>query len=60
VQLYPQLDAIQAADMPQMTRFADLDDVWMSAATPQDIPVAIRQITSLMRDRHHIQPGAPG
>ena len=26
--------------MPQMTRFADLDDIWISAATPQDIPLA--------------------
>jgi ABC-type antimicrobial peptide transport system permease subunit len=59
VQLYPQQSAIQAADMPQVTRFADIDDIWISAATPQDIPVAIRQITSLMRDRHRIQPGAP-
>jgi ABC-type antimicrobial peptide transport system permease subunit len=59
VQLYPQQSAIQAADMPQMMRFADIDDIWISAATPQDIPVAIRQITSLMRDRHRIQPGAP-
>jgi ABC-type antimicrobial peptide transport system permease subunit len=59
VQLFPQQSSIQAADMPQMTRFTDLDDVWISATTPQDIPVAIRQITSLMRDRHHIQPGAP-
>jgi len=59
VQLYPQQSAIQAADMPQMTRFTDLDDVWISAASPQDIPVAIRQITALIRERHKIQPGAP-
>src|SRR5260221_3020566 len=59
VQLYPQQSSMQAIDMPQMTRFADLDDIWISAATPQDIPVAIHQITSLMRDRHHIRPGAP-
>ena len=59
VQLYPQQSAIQAADMPQMTRFTDLDDVWISAATPEDIPVAIRQITTLMRERHKIRPGAP-
>jgi macrolide transport system ATP-binding/permease protein len=58
-QLYPQQSAIQAADMPQMTRFADLDDVWVSAASPESIPVAIRQITALLRDRHHIRPGAP-
>src|SRR6202011_906650 len=40
VQLYPQQSAMQAADMPQMTRFTDLDDIWISAATPRDIPVA--------------------
>ncbi len=59
VQLYPLQSAIQAADLPQLTRFADLDDIWVSAATPQDIPVAIRQITGLLRDRHQIRPGAP-
>ncbi len=59
VQLYPQQSAIQAADMPQMTRFADLDDIFVSAASPQDIPLAIRQITSVLREQHHIRPGAP-
>jgi ABC-type antimicrobial peptide transport system permease subunit len=58
-QLYPAQSAVQAADMPQMTRFADLDDVWVSAATPQDIPVAIRQITSVLRERHRLPAGAP-
>jgi ABC-type antimicrobial peptide transport system permease subunit len=59
VQLYPQQSAIQSADMPQMTRFTDLDDVWISADSPDDIPVAIGQITTLMRERHKIQPGTP-
>jgi len=59
VQLYPQQSAVQAANMPQMTRFADLDDVYISAGSPQNIPLAIRQLTALLRDRHHIQPGAP-
>jgi ABC-type antimicrobial peptide transport system permease subunit len=58
-QLYPQQSAVQAADMPQLMRFVDLDDVWVSAASPQSIPVAIGQITSLLRDRHQIRPGAP-
>ena len=57
VSLYPQLSAAQAADTPQVTRFSDIDDIWMSANSPADIPVAIDQITSLMRERHHIQPG---
>jgi ABC-type antimicrobial peptide transport system permease subunit len=56
VQLYPQQSAVQAADTPQITRFADMDDIWMSAYTPQDIPVAVRQLTDLMRERHHIPP----
>jgi ABC-type antimicrobial peptide transport system permease subunit len=54
VQLYPQQDPIQVADTPQITRFADMDDIWMSADSPEDIPVAIRQLTVLMRERHHI------
>ena len=58
-QLYPQQSAVQAADMPQMMRFVDLDDVWVSAAAPKSIPAAIRQITGLLRDRHRIPPGAP-
>ncbi|HXR46641.1 MAG TPA: ABC transporter permease [Candidatus Limnocylindrales bacterium] len=55
VQLYPQQSAIQAADTPQVTRFSDIDDIWMSADSPQDIPKALRQVTVLMRERHHIQ-----
>jgi ABC-type antimicrobial peptide transport system permease subunit len=31
-----------------------MDDIWMSADSPEDIPVAIRQLTVLMRERHHI------
>ena len=58
-QLYPQKSASQAADLPQLMRFIDLDDIWISAATPESIPIAIRQVTALLRDRHHIQPGAP-
>jgi len=58
-QLYPQKSAVQAADLPQLMRFIDLDDIWVSAASPDSIPLAIRQISSLLRDRHHIMPGAP-
>jgi macrolide transport system ATP-binding/permease protein len=59
VQLYPAQSAIQAANTPQLTRFADLDDIWVAAGSPQNIPLVIRQATALLRDRHHIQPGAP-
>ncbi|HWY74391.1 MAG TPA: ABC transporter permease, partial [Verrucomicrobiae bacterium] len=59
VQLYPQMSAVQSVDMPQITRFADLDDVFVSAASAQEIPEAIRQIRELLRERHHIRSGLP-
>src|SRR5207249_12318059 len=43
VALYPAQSAIQAANTPQLTRFSDLDDVWVAAGSPQNIPIAIRQ-----------------
>jgi ABC-type antimicrobial peptide transport system permease subunit len=55
--LYPPQAASQAANMPQLVRFTDLDDIWVSAGTPQNIPLAIRQINAVFRDRHHIAPG---
>ncbi len=59
LQLYPQQSAIQAANTPQLTRFSDLDDIWVAAGSPENIPLAIRQVTALLRDRHHIEHGAP-
>ena len=57
--LYPPQSANQAAASPQLIRFTDLDDVWVAAGAPQNIPLAIRQVTAVLRDRHHLQPGAP-
>jgi putative ABC transport system permease protein len=34
-----------------------LDDIWASATTPDVIPAAEREITDLLRERHHIRPG---
>jgi len=52
--LYPQPSVSQIADMPQMARFADVDDIWVSVDSAQDIPLAIRQITQLLRQRHNL------
>jgi ABC-type antimicrobial peptide transport system permease subunit len=59
VQLYPQKSAAQAANRLQMTRFNDLDDIWVSATSTEEIPQAIKQITSLLRERHRLADGAP-
>ena len=57
--LYPQQSSSQATDTPQLVRFTDLDDVWVAAGSPRNIPAAIRQITAVLRDRHNIHAGAP-
>jgi len=56
--LYPPQSPNQA-NTPQLIRFPNLDDIWVSAGAPENIPLAIRQITALLRDRHHLAPGAP-
>jgi ABC-type antimicrobial peptide transport system permease subunit len=59
VQLYPQQSAAQLADRPQMVRFADIDDIWISIDSAENIPQAIRQITLLLRQRHKLGDDAP-
>jgi ABC-type antimicrobial peptide transport system permease subunit len=59
VQLYPQQSAAQLADRPQMVRFADIDDIWVSVGSKDDIQPTIRQITRLLRQRHQLQDGTP-
>jgi ABC-type antimicrobial peptide transport system permease subunit len=59
LQLYPLPSAAQAADLPQLTRFADLDDIWVSVASAQEVPLAIHEIRSLLRDRHRLLSNTP-
>jgi macrolide transport system ATP-binding/permease protein len=57
--LYPAQSAIQAADTPQPVRFISVDSIMAAARSPQEISVAVRQITQLLRERHRIRPGEP-
>ena len=59
VQLYPQQSAVQAMDMPMLKRFSDLDDIFVSAASPEEVPSAIRQITAVLRQRHRLADDQP-
>jgi ABC-type antimicrobial peptide transport system permease subunit len=59
LQLYPQQSAVQAADVILMARFTDLDDIYLSAKSPQEVPQAIRQLKELLRRRHRLADGAP-
>src|SRR5205823_390033 len=59
VQFYPQQSLAQLANTPMLLRFADLDDIYISAASPDDVPQAIDQMRALLRDRHHLREGDP-
>jgi ABC-type antimicrobial peptide transport system permease subunit len=58
-QLYPPQSAQSAANNPQLMRFADLDDIYVSARSLEEIPEAIDQITRLLHQRHRIREGQP-
>ncbi|HZE21248.1 MAG TPA: FtsX-like permease family protein, partial [Desulfobaccales bacterium] len=57
--LYPTPSATQAADTPQPVRFINVDEILTAARTTKDIPVAVKEVTELLRERHRILPGQP-
>jgi macrolide transport system ATP-binding/permease protein len=58
-QLYPLQSATQAADTPQPVRFVNVDEILTGARSTKEIPVAVKQIKELLRERHRIRPGEP-
>ena len=54
--LYPLPSASQAANTPLPVRFANVDHILVSAQSAEEIPLAMRQITGLLRERHRIHP----
>jgi ABC-type antimicrobial peptide transport system permease subunit len=54
--IYPDIDPLRAADFPQQTRFTNIDQILVRANSAEDIALAIRQITDLLHQRHHIKP----
>ncbi len=59
VSLYATQSSVQTTDLPQMVRFSDLDDIWISASTPDQVQTAMQQVTSLLRDRHKLTAEDP-
>ncbi len=57
--IYPTMDPLRLADYPQQTRFTNIDQIMVRANSPEEIQTAIRQITQLLHERHHIKPGQP-
>ena len=55
--LYPVRSDIQAADNPMPVRFTNIDQIMTAAVSTAEIPAAIQQITSTLRERHRIRSG---
>jgi ABC-type antimicrobial peptide transport system permease subunit len=56
---YPVPSALQSADTPQPVRFTNVDQILVRAESTEEIPIAIRQITQLLHERHRIHGGQP-
>src|SRR5665213_1920427 len=57
--LYPALDSTQTADAPQPIRFTNIDQILAAADGTEQVPLATRQISELLRERHRLLPGQP-
>ncbi|MCL4501934.1 MAG: ABC transporter permease [Deltaproteobacteria bacterium] len=55
-QLYPAQSATQQADTPLPVRFVNVDQIYAAGRSNQEMPAAIKQITDILRERHHIRP----
>jgi ABC-type antimicrobial peptide transport system permease subunit len=51
--LYDVPSTVQQADNPHPVRFANIDQILVSANSSSEVPQTVHQIESLLRDRHH-------
>jgi ABC-type antimicrobial peptide transport system permease subunit len=57
--LYPEPSATQQADTPLPVRFTSVDQIIASARSAAEVPQAIREIVTLLHERHRIREGKP-
>lgn len=55
--VYPARDAVQAQNYPLPVRFNNVNQITVSAKTPEQVPDAIAQISRVLRRRHGIPEG---
>ena len=59
VSLFPQQSATQQANNPQQLRVTNVDQVMLKAASTEQIPQAIAQLTAILREKHRLREGQP-
>ena len=57
--LYPEQSATQQMDTPIQVRFTNVDEILVASKLGADSDRVIQEITSLLRQRHHIRMGQP-
>ncbi len=57
--LYPAVSASETANTPMPIRFANVGNIQAAANSAADIQPAIKQITQLLRERHHLRADEP-
>ncbi len=55
--IYPARDSLQAKNYPMPVRFNNVDQITISARTPEQVPDVIQQVSTVLRRRHGIPPG---
>jgi macrolide transport system ATP-binding/permease protein len=55
--LYPEQSATQLANTPQPVRFTNVDQISVKARSAAEVPAALDEITSILRQRHRIRGG---
>src|SRR5207302_5051480 len=56
---YPSMSPLQQADTPRPVRFTNVDQILVRSSSTEEIQPAIRQISELLHERHHIRAGQP-
>ncbi|MCC6276146.1 MAG: ABC transporter permease [Leptospiraceae bacterium] len=52
--IYPSISSVQAANSPMPVHFTNVDQIMTATRQAKDIPIAIQQITKVLRERHRI------
>jgi len=57
--LYNAPTASETADKPQPVRFVNVDQVLLQVKSAEEIEAAKKEISDVLRERHHLRPGQP-
>jgi ABC-type antimicrobial peptide transport system permease subunit len=59
ISLYPQMSQSQQANTPMPVHFTNINSIQAGATSSAEIPLAMKQITDVLRERHHLREGEP-